>query len=142
MTCAPDALPAARGRAGDAPSQRFAFPDDFALAMRKVAEHVIAKHAKDSPLGRFLEGMVDLRAECRDWEAAEPEVTLLFVFRTLDEIPSDAKTHAEALSARFRPTGSFQALGGQVVSLDTMTAARHLASDPLDFDYLSGPGPG
>lgn len=119
---------------------RFAFPDDFTLAMKKLVSHVIAKHARDSDLGRFLLGLYDLRVECPDWEALEPKVTLLFVFRLQADIPPKSAEQADSLAARFVPTGRFSQIRHQVTTLETMTAARHLSTDALDLDHLSNAG--
>ena len=119
---------------------RFAFPDDFSIGMRPVTKQIVNRHGKDSPMGGFLERVSDIRALSPDWSAAEPEVMLLFVFETVGDIPSDADEHIVALTEKFAPTGPFTAIGGQAVSFDTMTAARYLESDSLDFDHLSEPG--
>ena len=116
---------------------RFAFPDDFSAGVAKMLDHVVAKHDKDSALGRFLGGLVDIRGECADWEAEKPEVTILFVFPTLGNVPVDAAQHVDALIERFRPTACFAKPRGQSVNLETMSAARYLASDALEVEYVS-----
>lgn len=118
---------------------RFAFPDDFNIGMKRIAQQIVKRHDKDSPMGRFLAEAVDIRAYCLEWEAEAPEVSLLFVFNESAAIPTDAQTHIDALIDKFTPTGGFRKLIGQPVAYDTMTAARYRESDPLDFDYLSHP---
>ncbi|WP_150131220.1 hypothetical protein [Sphingobium yanoikuyae] len=118
---------------------RFAFPDDFSIAMRPVTKQIVARHGKLSPIGGFLNRVTDIRALSPNWNAPEPEVTLLFLFDTIEDIPADADEHIGVLIEKFAPTGAFTAIGGQSASLETMTAARYLASDSLDFDRLSEP---
>lgn len=116
---------------------RFAFPDDFNAGMRRVAACINQKHGKKSPLGGFLQTVHDVRAACSNWNAAKPDVVLLFVFETAAEIPVDADKHIDDLLSRFTVTGGFTRPRGQAVSYDTMSAARYRATDQLDFERLS-----
>ena len=120
---------------------RFAFPDDFAEGVGRMVDHIVAKHGKESPLGRFLAGLVDIRALCTDWEAEAPTVIILFVYRTLAETPSDAGQHADALVDRFVPTGKFASKPtARATNLETMSAAAYLESDALELEYVSRRG--
>jgi hypothetical protein len=116
---------------------RFAFPDDFVAGMRRLRDHIVSKHAKNSPLGGFLEALAEIRMFCPDWSAAEPDVTMLLVFDEGHQIPADAKKHADDLAGRFTPTGVFKKLAVQVAAFETMSAARYRASDLLELDFLS-----
>lgn len=116
---------------------RFAFPDDFVTAVRRLRDHIISKHAKNSPLGGFLANVAEIRMFCPDWRADEPQVTMLFLFEEEHQIPADAKKHADDLAARFIPTGAFKKLKVQVAAFETMSAARYRASDLLELDFLS-----
>ena len=116
---------------------RFAFPDDFVAAVRRLRDHIVSKHAKNSPLGGFLASVAEIRMFCPDWRAEEPEVTMLFLFDEQHQIPADAKKHADDLAGRFTPTGAFKKLKVQVASFETMSAARYRASDLLELDFLS-----
>jgi len=118
---------------------RFAFPNDFVISMKKISNYVIDKHDKNSDLGRFMRSLEDVRVECPNWGAEAPEPTLLFVFEEMATIPANAQNVSEAIASRFVPTGAFSQLRFQVVSLETMSAARHKRSDALDLDYLSTP---
>lgn len=116
---------------------RFAFDDDFSAALAKMVEHVLAKHGRESPLGRFLLTLADIRAQCPDWNAEEPDVALLFVFPTLADVPGDAAKHIDTLVERFRPTGRFTSIRGRATNLETMSAAAYLASDALELEHVS-----
>lgn len=116
---------------------RFAFPDDFVAAIRRIRDHIVSKHAKNSPLGGFLANVAEIRMFCPDWSAAEPQVTMLFLFDEEQQIPADAKKHAADLTGRFTPTGAFKHLAVQVAAFETMSAARYRASDLVELDFLS-----
>lgn len=119
---------------------RFAFPDDFVAGIRKLRDHIVAKHGKDSALGGFLAAVTEIRVYCPDWTATEPKVTLLFMFDEEAQIPGDGRKHADALKTKFTPTGVFQELAVKVASFETMSAARYRNSDLLELDFLSQAG--
>ncbi|PSJ36283.1 hypothetical protein [Allosphingosinicella deserti] len=116
---------------------RFAFPDDFNKALARISQQVTKRHGKDSPMGNFLGLTDDIRAYSPDWDAAEPNVLILFVFPEAAAIPDNAQKLVDELIDRFVPTGAFKNLRGQAVAYDTMTAARYRETDSLDFDHLS-----
>lgn len=71
---------------------RFAFPDDVSDALKALRDMVQSKASKpQSPFGRILQDVLELRAESRDWSAVPAEVTLVFVVLpgALPTIPDD-----------------------------------------------------
>ncbi|MDP9412719.1 MAG: hypothetical protein M3Q08_01220 [Pseudomonadota bacterium] len=116
---------------------RFAFPDDFNKGLSRISQQVTKRHGKDSPMGDFLGLTDDIRAYSPDWEAAEPDVLILFVFPEAAAIPDDAQELVDELLDKFIPTGRFKKPRGQAVAYDTMTAARYRETDSMDFEYLS-----
>lgn len=71
---------------------RFAFPDDVSDAMKVLRDLVQSKATKpQSPFGKVLADVVELRAEAREWVAEGSEVTLVFVMvpGALPTLPDD-----------------------------------------------------
>ena len=61
---------------------RFAFPDCVSDAMKVLRDVIQSKSKKpESPFGRILEDVLELRAESGDWTQATPDVTLIFALR-------------------------------------------------------------
>ena len=117
---------------------RIAFPDEFVAAVRPIQQRIQSKHGRQSPEGKALAALREIRVSCApSWSAAEVDVTFLYVFDTAAGIPDGALDLFAELTARLKPTGVFQEAGFRVTSTETMSAAEYLASDPFDLDHLS-----
>jgi hypothetical protein len=119
---------------------RFAFPDDFAQLSRKLQGRLADKHEKSTDEGRGLRTLREIRVQASPaWEAAAVTVFLWFVRFDADTL-FEGKSWAELLKEWLKlvpASGRFAAIDGQVVTLDDMTGADYVASDPLDLDHLS-----
>jgi hypothetical protein len=119
---------------------RFPFPDDFNAMARPLQSRVLDKHGRNSPEGRALHALLEIRVEASpDWEAAEVEIMFWFIRNAAD-------TTFEGLSwdsflaqwlALVEKEGRFREVEGQVATLEEMTAQDYVTSDPLDLDFLS-----
>jgi hypothetical protein len=119
---------------------RFAFPDDFAHHSKNLQERLADKHEKNTDEGRGLRALREIRVHASPaWEATA--VTVFFWFVRFDaETRFEGKSWADLLKRWLElvpPSGRFAAIDGQVVTLDDMTGADYVASDPLDLDHLS-----
>lgn len=118
---------------------RFAFPDDFTIAAGKLQERMKKKHDKDSPEGRALRALREIRVSASpSWDAAKVQVDFWFI-REPEQRHFEGEswdTHLENWLALLESTGRFE-FEGTVVALEDMTAAEYVASAPLDLDHLS-----
>jgi hypothetical protein len=121
---------------------RFAFPDDFTGFARKLQSRIVDKHGRDSPEGRALRALREIRVQAApSWDAAE--VSLLFWF-IRDDVDVDFEGNAwssflEKWLVLVPAGGRFRIVDGQVTSLERLSADEYVHSDNLDLDHLSGP---
>jgi hypothetical protein len=120
---------------------RAALPDAFVSGLEAIRQRIVDKHGKNSPEGRFLSDVRDLRVRADpSWSAEAAHVEMLFVYERLGDIPPSADEHIAKFVARFLPSGPYLSLSGRAVSLDTLPAADYVASDRLDLEHLSTKG--
>jgi hypothetical protein len=128
------ALALARKRA------RFAFPDDFVRMTKKLQDRLRQKHDRDSPEGRALRALREIRVRAAPfWDASEIEITFWFV-RDAEPLELHGKGWDAFLEAWMKlvpPQGRFRDVEGHAVTLDDLTARDYVDSDSLDLDYLS-----
>jgi hypothetical protein len=119
---------------------RFAFPDDFTVFAKKLQTRLADKHEKNTDEGRGLRALREIRVHASPTWDADP-VTLLFWFIRNDrDTDFEGKSWAELLKGLLRlvpQAGRFRSVDGQVVTLEEMTGADYVGSDPLDLDHLS-----
>lgn len=124
--------------------RRFAFPDDFTAFAKRLQNRLIEKHDKQTPEGVALRGLREIRVQATpSWDHAT--VTLMFWFvRYEEDINFQNKSGAAIVEEWLKlvPAGGrFTSVDGQLVTLEDMTAADYVGSDPLDLDYLSSRAP-
>lgn len=118
---------------------RHPFPDDFNAAIAPVAEQIVAKHSKDTDLGKLLRAIREVRVD-PDAAAGKPqdgEVMLLLLYDDPAEIAEHAERTLAPVLARFAPTGDFRSLGYQLRAMGEISAAAYERSVPLDMEHLS-----
>lgn len=116
---------------------RAALPDDFVSYLAPLQKRVKDKHDKATEEGIFLRSMREIRVVVDpDWASDPTDVTMLFLFETLDEVPADADVQVEALLG-YLPASVRYYTSGRAVSLEELTAAQYVGSDALDLDALS-----
>jgi hypothetical protein len=121
---------------------RFAFPDDFNQLARKLQNRLKDKHTKNTAEGRGLRALREIRVQASlAWDAPQIEIFFWFVRNNLDA-DFEGKSWADLLSEWLKlvpPASRFNRVNGQVVTLQDLTAADYVDSDPLDLDHLSRP---
>lgn len=120
---------------------RFAFPDDFTVLVRALEDRLAEKHDKESDEGRALRALREIRVHAApSWD--DPAVTLTFWFVRPDEagdfLGESWSTFMEKWLKLVPEGGRFVRVQGQVTTLEDITAADYVGSDPLDLDHLSG----
>jgi len=119
---------------------RFAFPDDFTHLARKLQDRLQSKHAKQTPEGRALRALREIRVRAApSWDVETIDIMFLFV-RDHDSPRFDGKEWHEHLKAWLQlvpASGRFAKTDGVVLTLDDLTAREYVESDPLDLDHLS-----
>lgn len=122
---------------------RFAFPDDLIVSLRGLVARVRQKHAKDSPEGRALEALEDIRITgSPSWEADAVDVFITFAPATRaganDVMPDDEWDQlVDSWLRQAEPFGVIRSVDGAMVPLDELSALEYVDSDALDLDYLS-----
>lgn len=119
---------------------RFAFPDDFTALTGKLQSRLADKHEKNTDEGRSLRALGEIRVQASpSWDA--PKVDIIFWFvRNEKDADFGGKNWADLLKEWLKlvpTTGRFKSIEGQVLTLQDMTAADYVDSDPLDLDHLS-----
>lgn len=128
------ALALARKRA------RFPYPDDFTALAKKLERRLAEKHGRDSPEGRALRALREIRVYAAPaWDANPVTLTFWFVRRD-EDVDFEGKDWASFVDGWLKLVpqgGRFTTVYGQLTTLDDLTAADFIHSDPLDLDHLS-----
>ena len=122
---------------------RFAFPDDFNDLAGKLQRRLFDKHEKNTPEGRGLRALREIRVQASPaWDG--PEVALFFWFIRYDvHVDFEGKSWADLRAAWLnlvKKGGRFSEVEGQVATLEDLSGADYVNSDPLDLDHLSSKG--
>ena len=121
---------------------RFAFPDDFVSAARRLQARLADKHNRDSDEGKHLRALREIRVRAApSWDAEEVQINWWFI---KDRDPSEVEvtawgSFAEKWLTLFDWSGRFSADPPVVCRLEDMTARDYTESDLLDLDRLSAP---
>lgn len=121
---------------------RFAFPDDFVAATRKLQARLADKHNRDSDEGKHLRSLREIRVRAApSWDAEEVQVSWWFI-KDADPAGVDAVAWSE-LAGRwvdlFDWSGRFKGDPPVVCRLEDMSARDYVESDAFDLDQLSTP---
>lgn len=116
---------------------RFAFPDDFVELARKLQARLAGKHEKNTDEGRSLRSLREIRVQASPaWDAES--ITLLLWFVRHDAATGDRWDDTLEEWLELLPkAGRFVEIDGKVATLEEMTGADYVGSDPLDLDHLS-----
>jgi hypothetical protein len=119
---------------------RFAFPDDFTALATALQSRLTEKHGKQSREGCALRALREIRVHAApSWEDQTMTVTFWFVRRDedIDFLGESWAVFLENWLKLVPEGGRFAKVQGQITTLEDMTAADYVASDPLDLDHLS-----
>lgn len=119
---------------------RSAFPDDFTALAKNLKSRLVDKHDKDSVEGRALRALREIRVQAApSWD--NESITLTFWFVRDDEaVDFEGKSWSSFVEDWLKlvpKAGRFTERYGQVTTLEDLTAADYVNSDPLDLDHLS-----
>lgn len=141
--CATDADTRNFARALARKRARFAFPDDFTEFVRRLLVRLREKHDRQSPEGRALRALREIRVSASpSWDASPCALFFWFV-RAAEETDFEGEGWAGLVDAWLElvpELGRFTEVHGQVAALEDLRAADYVDSDPLDLDYLSTRG--
>jgi hypothetical protein len=119
---------------------RFAFPDDFTELAKKLQRRLVDKHEKNTEEGRGLRALREIRVQAiPSWDANSIELLFWFI-RDDDDANFEGKNWAELLEEWLKllpKSGRYVKIDGQVVTMNELTGADYVGSDPLDLDHLS-----
>ena len=137
--CASDAEVRAFAQALARKRARFAFPDDFNLWARKLQGRLAEKHDRNSPEGRALRALREIRVQASPaWEGSAITIKFFFIRHDVDSEFEGApwKNFLDVWLKQLAADTRFTA-DGQISTLDELTASDYVHSDPLDLDHLS-----
>jgi hypothetical protein len=118
---------------------RFAFPDGFVEMVKPMQVRLASKHAKRSPEGHALQALREIRVQASPAWSAGASIFFWFI-RNDEQVEFEGKGWDHWLVLWLNLVVSSSQYGqpeGLVTTLQEMTAADYVASDPLDLDYLS-----
>ena len=118
---------------------RFAFPDDFVAATRRLQGHLIDKHNRQTDEGAHLRALREIRVRAApSWDDGEVQLSWWFI---KDSDPVDVQVEwsmfLEQWLALFDQAGRFRLDPPIACRLEDMTARDYVESDHLDLDRLS-----
>jgi hypothetical protein len=118
---------------------RFAFPDDFNRAVKRLQNRVREKHDKGTTEGAALRALREIRVTAApSWDAAQVDIFMMFVRH---DTPDDAKHKWDEWLEKWLelcvPHGRIATFEGRVTTLQGMTGKEYVESDRLDLDHLS-----
>jgi hypothetical protein len=124
---------------------RFAFPDDFVAASRKLVDAIRRKHGKPaSDEGKALRALREIRvAATPGWNADQVHLHFFFVQHDAQNtVLHQAWDYwLDKWLELLPPSGRYVSIRGLVLPLSQMQADEYVASDQLDLDHLSSPSP-
>ena len=118
---------------------RFAFPDEFATAVRKLQRHLRDKHDKRTAEGAHLRALREIRVRAApSWEDGAVQLSWWFI-KDADPVgvPVDWPMWLDQWLALFDRTGRFRLDAVIACRLEDMTARDYVESDRLDLDRIS-----
>jgi hypothetical protein len=119
---------------------RFAFPDDFNEWVAPLQERVAERHDKQSPEGRALRAVDEIRVKADPNWSADPVELAFYFIREEGEAEFEGKRWDAWLADWLKlvpASGRFACVAGLVGTLDDFMARDLRESALLDLDYLS-----
>jgi len=119
--------------------QRFAFPDSFNNMVQPIRKWIESKRSKQSPHGKFVRAMHEVRVLCDDWENPK-ELTFYAIVIEMPEADELAAWTAAAKTLEGKAAavkGDYPDPEFQIVRYQDLSAAEYLATDRLDWEGLS-----
>lgn len=122
---------------------RFAFPDDFAIALDGFRRRILSKHARDSDLGRIYRSIREVRVRAAPaWEADRIELAFLIILEDSSLTTEETKQIRDEIEDQI---GSLELpdrynMGDpeyEIATLDDFTARDYALSQQLDFAFLT-----
>ena len=117
--------------------QRFAFPDEFNDVVKPVRRWLEGKRSADSPYGRFVRAIREIRVICDNWDAP---TTLRFLLLIDENVPDgeqkDWDKAVETLQGKASPKATVRP-SFALLRYDDLSARDYVISDRLDLDGLS-----
>lgn len=119
---------------------RAALPNDFVELIRPLQEICKKRHGKDSPIGRSLEAISEIRVQPHpSWNCSEP-IKVKFLFLLPPEFDQTFRAEVDRELSQIMtaiPESEKYELDHSIGSYFELSAAEYIGSDRLDLDYLS-----
>jgi len=118
---------------------RFAFPDDFVAAARRLQTYLSSKHNSQTAEGAYLRALYEIRVRAApSWDEDEVLLSWWFIKEAEPEgVEVNWSMFLDRWLARFDQTGRFRLDPPNACRLEDMTARDYVESDRLDLDRLS-----
>jgi hypothetical protein len=117
---------------------RFAFPTCFNKAMGPFQKRMKARAGKNTPEGRHVDALIEIRVSATPSWAAERVAIVLWLIKSHDPESHQWTQWIENWQNLIDQTGRYTLEGPlRLVRLEDMRASEYLASHMLDLDHLS-----
>ena len=119
---------------------RFAFPDDFTKAVRKLGARLTDKHEKHTDEGAYLRALGQIRVRAApSWEGETAELQWWFIKNCEPDGVKQIDWHTTITRWMdlFEPGSRFTVTAVISCMLEDMTARDYVESDALEFDHMS-----
>ena len=118
---------------------RFAFPDDFVQAARKLQDHLSKHSSRNSEDGIYMRRIQEIRVRAApSWNHESVHLSWWFIE---DNSPDSSNTNSKILLDKwmqlFDKSGRFMCYPPRSCRLEEMTAQDYVESSRLDLDHLS-----
>jgi len=122
--------------------RRFAFPDDFNVAVRDLLQHIKRRHDRQSRVGFHLRALAEIRVMASpSWDSDRVSLRLLFI---ISDEPADTDfdwpTFVGECNGMIDTSGRFTTREAVARKLDDLTAREYSLSQHLELDHLSYEG--
>jgi hypothetical protein len=117
---------------------RFAFPDDFVVAVSGLQDRLKQRARRDSSEGRHVDALAEIRfSAAPSWEAEKIELTL-WLIKESDPQPSEWPAMVATWTNLIDQSGRYSIVSESVpLRPEDMRVSDYLTSHQLDLDYLS-----
>jgi hypothetical protein len=118
---------------------RFAFPDDFVLAVRPLETRLKNQYRDDSLEGLMIDALREIRVQASPHWGAQ-QTTLIFFFIRESEAGIEDHIWAQQASnwcSLVELSAPYNDILSVVTELSDMPASDYVGSDMLDFDHIS-----
>jgi hypothetical protein len=119
---------------------RCAFPENFNASVKKLKNRLDEKHGKQTPEGRALRALREIRVTAiPSWAATEIDLHFIFIKLEDGDLFEGQKWSdlTESWLKLVKIEKPYKNVFGETITLENLSAKEYIESDQLDLDHLS-----